>query len=63
MANYVCAELVSNQCVTWVVSSSVLDELAITGAEAAQLAAAICSVLVIGWVLGEFGALIKKLSR
>lgn len=56
---YVCKELINNQCTTWVVYNSPLDSLAITGEQAVQIAVAMCSVMLTGWILGEIGHMIK----
>ena len=60
---YVCAELVENVCKTWVVSESWLDSLAITQAQAWQITAAICTLIAVGYVIGEIGGLIKRMGK
>ena len=62
MANhyYVCADPVDGVCNSWVVHTCILDELAITPAQAGQISIAVVVVLVIGWSIGEIGRMIKN---
>lgn len=57
---YLCAELVDDVCVNWIVYKSALDILAITPADAGKISVAISVVLVLGWSIGEIGRMIKN---
>nr|WP_314232464.1 hypothetical protein [uncultured Moraxella sp.] len=63
MATYVCQEVVNNVCQTWVENQNLLDLLAITPAQAGKITAAICSLLALGFVLGEIAGIVKKTGR
>lgn len=62
--SYVCATLnTQQQCVQWVEQTSIVDELAITRAQASDLSVAICASLILGWIIGEIGSLMKNLLK
>lgn len=61
---YVCSTLdTQQQCVQWVEQTTIVDELAITRAQASDLSAAICAALILGWIIGEVGGLMKSLLK
>lgn len=65
---YVCDSLKPDSngidyCVSWVESQSLLDSLAITVPQAGQIAAAICGLLILGWIFGEIGSFLKRNMR
>lgn len=61
---YVCSTLnTQQQCVQWVEQTTIVDELAITRAQASDLSIAICASLVLGWIIGEIGSLMKNLLK
>ena len=61
---YVCSSLdTQQQCVQWVEQTTIVDELAITRAQASDLSVAICASLVLGWIIGEIGSLMKNLLK
>ncbi|OLF35461.1 hypothetical protein BTV98_13115 [Psychrobacter sp. Cmf 22.2] len=61
---YVCSTLdTQQQCVQWVEQTTIVDELAITRAQASDLSVAICASLVLGWIIGEIGSLMKNLLK
>lgn len=68
--SYVCSQLESTRniyggydCKTWVEQSSFFDEIAITRSQASEITVAICSILILGWIFGEIGNLMKSLIR
>lgn len=61
--SYVCAALEQQQCVQWVEQTSVVDELSITRAQASDLSVAICASLILGWIIGEIGSLLKTMIK
>lgn len=61
---YVCSTLnTQQQCIQWVEQTTIVDELSITRAQASDLSVAICASLVLGWIIGEIGSLMKNLLK
>lgn len=68
--SYVCSQLESTRniyggydCKMWVEQSSFVEQIAITRSQASEITVAICSILVLGWIFGEIGNLMKSLIR
>ena len=62
--SYVCSTLdAQQQCVQWVEQTSMVEELAITREQASEISAAICSALILAWIFGEIGSLMKSMLR
>lgn len=64
--SYACAQLDTQQhtqCLMWVEQTSIVDELSITRAQASDLSVAICASLILGWIIGEIGSLMKTMLR
>lgn len=68
--SYVCSQLESTRniyggydCKTWVEQSSFVEQIAITRSQASEITVAICSILILGWIFGEIGNLMKSLIR
>lgn len=60
MSTFVCSQVVNNVCQSWVENQSILDALAITPSQAGEITAAICSLLALGFVLGEIAGIVKN---
>lgn len=60
---YVCAELVKNVCVTWVLYEPWYQALAITPVQAGEISLAIMGSLVLGWMFGELGSFLKSMAK
>lgn len=62
--SYVCATLdTQQQCIHWVEQTTIVDELSITRAQASDISVAICASLILGWIIGEVGSLMKNLLK
>lgn len=64
--SYTCIRLdVTNQkCIEWTSqSATMVDALSITADQAAEISVAMCSVILIAWVIGEIGSMMKNLLR
>lgn len=60
---YVCSTVENGQCLHWIEQTSLINEFAITAAQAGQISAAICASLLIGWIFGEVGGFMKTMIK